>query len=262
MTMAHWLLVGGALFGLGVDGGTPTDGGARDGGAISTKGVVAPGPRTGPERSPLAPEVKALVDKVQAFYERTRDFTADFRQDYTYAAARRSTSSSGTVMYKRSAQMRWEYSKPSPRTFVLVQDRAYMYDPQAKLVTRASINTNQLSASVTFLWGQGKLADEFAITKKSCPECEAVAPAHPKATVLLELVPFEPDPRFKKVHLEVDPATAQVVKSTVFDPDGSVNAIAFLNLKTNAGVEDKAFKLSLPPGTQVQDFLVADAGVK
>jgi outer membrane lipoprotein carrier protein len=262
MTMAHWLLVGRALFGLGVDGGIPAGGGTRDGGALSTKGGVTSSPVEGPARTPLAPEVKALVDKVQSFYERTHDFTADFRQDYTYAASRRSTSSSGTVTYKRSAQMRWEYSKPSPRTFVLVQDRAYMYDPQAKLLTRASINTNQLSASVTFLWGQGKLADEFSITQKPCVECETVTAAHPKATVLLELVPFEPDPRFKKVQLEVDLVTAQVVKSTVFDPDGSVNAIVFLNLKANAGVEDKAFKLSLPPGTQLQDFLVPDAGVK
>ena len=235
MTTTCWLFCSWLSLGLGVDGG------------------VAP-------KAALSPEVKALVDRVQAFYELTRDFTADFRQDYAYAASKRATSSSGTVTYRKPAQMRWEYAQPSPRTFVLTQDRVYMHDPEAKLVTRAALLTNQLSASVTFLWGQGKLAEEFSITRKACSECEVVSEAHPRRGVLLELIPLKPDPRFKKVLLEVDAGTAQVLKSTVVDPDGSVNAITFLNLKTNVGVEEKAFKLSPPPGTQVQDFLGPDAG--
>ena len=62
----------------------------------------------------------------------------------------------------------------------------------------------------------GKLADEFSITQKPCPTC---------AGVLLELDPLKADPRFRLVRLEVDPKTAQVLKSTVIDPDGSQNAI-------------------------------------
>ncbi len=239
MTTTCWVLVLSLVSGL-------------DGGAVSDGGMA---------KAPMSPEVKVIVDRVQAFYEVTRDFTAGFRQDYTYAASKRSKSSSGTVTYKKPAQMRWEYGAPSPRTFVLAGDRVYMHDPEAKLVTRAALATNQLSASVTFLWGQGKLAEEFAITRKPCPECE-VSPAHPRLSLVLELLPLKPDPRFKKVLLEVDQATAQVLKSTVIDPDGSVNAISFLDLKTNTGVGEKAFKLTPPPGTQVQDFLVPDAGAR
>ena len=42
---------------------------------------------------------------------------------------------------------------------------------------------------------------------------------------------------------------------TVVDPDGSENAISFLALKTNVGIDENHFKISPPPGTQVQDFL-------
>ena len=42
-----------------------------------------------------APDVKALVDRVPAFYEKTNDFTADFKQDYTYKAFKRTQRSSG-----------------------------------------------------------------------------------------------------------------------------------------------------------------------
>jgi outer membrane lipoprotein carrier protein len=214
--------------------------GAHDAGAVASAdaGVVAPAPMTA--------EVKALVERMQSFYEKTQDFSADFKQDYTYKAFKRTVTSTGKVTFRKPALMRWEYEKPSARTFVLAGDRVYAYDPEAKLLTRASIGTNKLSASVTFLWGQGRLADEFAINQGACAKCTGT---------LLELNPLKPDPRFKRVLLEVDPKTAQVLKSTVIDPDGSENAISFLKLVTNTGVEEKAFKLTPPPGTEVKDLM-------
>lgn len=200
----------------------------------------------GVKKPALAPDVKALVDRVQAFYEKTQDFTADFKQDYTYKAFKRTQSSTGKVTFKKPALMRWEYEKPSPRTFVLAGDRVFAHDPEAKLITRAAISTNQLSASVTFLFGVGKLENEFAIVKKTCAKCTGTQ---------LELTPLVADPRFKKILLEVDEKTAMVIKSTVIDPDGSQNAISFLGLKTNVGINESHFKLTPPPGTQVQDFL-------
>lgn len=226
----------------------------RDAGVVRVVDAGAPDAGVfdaGVARAPLAPEVKALVDRVQAFYEKTQDFTADFKQDYTYKAFKRTQSSSGKVTFRKPALMRWEYEKPSPKTFVLAGDRVFAHDPEAKLLTRAAIATNQLSASVTFLFGVGKLANEFAIVKKSCARCTGVQ---------LEMTPLIPDTRFKRILLEVDEKTAQVLKSTVIDPDGSENAITFLNLTTNVGITEAQFRLSPPPGTQVQDFLSGAPG--
>ncbi len=203
----------------------------------------------------LSPSVKQLVARVQAFYEKTRDFRADFEQTYTYKLMRRTTKSSGQVTFKKPAMMRWEYLKPSSRTFVLAGERAYSFDPEAKLLTRAPFASNQLSASVTFLWGRGQLADEFFIEEKKCASCQGR---------LLEMTPKKPDARFQRIVLEIDSKSAQVLQSTVIDPDGSENAIRFLNLVTNADLPDSHFKLSPPAGTQIQDFLQAtdplDAG--
>ncbi len=195
--------------------------------------------------APMTPEVKALVDRVQAFYEKTTDFVAEFRQDYTYKAFKRTQTSTGKVTYAKPAQMRWDYLTPSKRTFVLSKDQVTLLDPDALTLTTSSIATSQLSASVTFLWGQGKLADEFAIAQKDCAACKGT---------LLELTPLKPDPRFQKVLLEVDPKSAQVLKSTVVDPDGSENAITFSALRPNTGVKPDQFKLVAPPGTQVLDY--------
>jgi outer membrane lipoprotein carrier protein len=193
----------------------------------------------------VAPDVKALVDRMQAFYEKTNDFKADFKQDYKYKTFRRTQTSTGTVIYKKPGLMRWEYEKPSKRTFVLAGSKVYAHDPEAQSLTVASVDTSKLSASVTFLFGQGKLADEFNIKKGTCADCKGT---------LLVLAPAQPDPRFRQVRLEVDTNTAQVLKSTVVDPDGSENTIAFLNLKTNVNIEADSFKINPPEGTRVDDF--------
>jgi outer membrane lipoprotein carrier protein len=193
----------------------------------------------------MAADVKALVDRMQAFYEKVQDFTATFKQDYTYKIARRTQSSAGKVTFKKPGMMRWEYEKPAPKTFVLAGDRAYTHDPQAMLLTKTAFDQSQLSASVTFLFGTGKLEKEFSIAKVDCAKCSGT---------LLELTPLKPDPRFRKVRLEVDSKTAQVLRSIVFDPDGSENAITFSGLKTNVGVSKDVFVLNAPAGTQVQDL--------
>lgn len=219
--------------------------GAADGGVAAPSATLD----AGVAKKPLAPDVKLLVDRVQAFYEKTTDFTADFKQEYLYKAFKRTQVSTGKVIFRKPALMRWEYEKPAPKTFVLAGDRVLAYDPEAKLVTRAAISTNQLSASVTFLFGVGKLENEFNITKTTCAKCTGTQ---------LELIPLVPDQRFKKIYLEVDETSAQVLKSTVIDPDGSENAISFIGLKTNVGITEAQFKITPPPGTQVQDFLTGN----
>ncbi|MGE6761006.1 LolA family protein [Corallococcus interemptor] len=212
---------------------------AKSGDASVAAGAAKPTPK------PMAPEVKTLVDRMQAFYEKTGDFKAGFKQDYKYKAFRRTQTSTGTVTYKKPGLMRWEYENPSKRTFVLAGNKVYMHDPEAQTLSVAAMDTSQLSASVTFLFGQGKLADEFAITKGDCKDCKGT---------LLVLDPLKNEPRFRQVRLEVDPSTAQVLKSTVVDPDGSENTIAFLDLKTNVGIAADSFKLNPPEGTRVDDF--------
>ena len=209
--------------------------------AESPKAAATTAPAT---PAKMTPEVKNLVDRMQSFYEKTQDFTADFKQDYKYKVLHRTQSSTGKVIYKKPGLMRWEYEKPSVRTFVLAGEKVYAYDPEAQTLSVGHIDTNQLSASVTFLFGKGRLADEFSITRAECKDCKGT---------LLALEPLKPDPRFRQVRLEVDPKTAQVLKSTVVDPDGSENAIAFIGLKTNVGIEADRFKINPPEGTRIDD---------
>lgn len=200
-----------------------------------------------PAKAPpaMSADVKALVNRMQAFYEKTQDFTAQFRQEYTYKTFKRTLTSTGTVTFKKPALMRWDYEKPTVKSFVLAGNRVTAYEPEAQTITLAKMESHQLSASVTFLWGRGKLASEFAIVQKPCEKCTGV---------FLEMTPLKSDTRFQKIFLEVDSKTAQVLRSIVVDPDGSENAISFLEMKLNTQVPESFFALAPPPGTTVQDF--------
>src|SRR5690606_7168191 len=142
----------------------------------------------------MTPEVAKLVERMQAFYEKTEDFQADFTQRYTYKTFKRTQTSSGKVVFKKPGLMRWDYKKPSARSFLLAGNKVYAHDPEARTLTVAAMDSSQLSASVTFLFGQGKLQDEFKITKGTCKDCSG-------GTLLL-LDPIKPDPRFKQVRFE------------------------------------------------------------
>ncbi len=207
--------------------------------------AAAPAPASG---RPMSPEVRSLVERMQGFYEKTQDFTAEFRQEYLYKSFNRTVVSTGTVAFQKPAKMRWEYLTPSKRSFVLSGDRIYTLDPEAQTLTKAALPTSELSASVTFLWGKGKLGDEFDISRTECKECLGT---------LLTLVPKKPDARFREVQLDIDPRSAQVRRSIVIDADGSRNTITFSNLRTNVALPKDTFQLTPPPGTQIIDTTAA-----
>ena len=218
--------------------------------ALTADGGPAPAPAA------MTHEVKQLVDRMQGFYEKTQDFTANFKQEYRYKTFARTQTSTGKVTYAKAkgaepTRMRWDYDQPK-KVFLLSGEKAYFYDPDAATLNIVPIATNQLSASVTFLWGKGKLENEFAISQVPCPKC---------AGTQLQLEPLKPDPRFQRVFLEIDPKSATVLRSTVIDPEGNSNAITFTDLKTNVGVAaskdggvPEVFRLSPPAGTQIVDM--------
>ncbi|HEX4802766.1 MAG TPA: outer membrane lipoprotein carrier protein LolA [Myxococcaceae bacterium] len=225
---------------LAIFAGPAVSGGAAKPQAVAVDAGVQAGPSVA-----TSPEARSLIDRMQRFYEKTADFTASFRQDYTYKSFNRTQTSTGKVTFLKPAMMRWDYEKPSPKTFVLSGERVYAYDPEAMIFTIAAIKSNELSAAVSFLWGVGKLEKEFSIASPPCEKCQGV---------LLELTPRRQDPRFQRVRLEIDPKTAQVLKSVVVDPDGSENAITFSELRTNQGITKERFKIKPPADAQIVDL--------
>ncbi|RMG12266.1 MAG: outer membrane lipoprotein carrier protein LolA [Deltaproteobacteria bacterium] len=189
----------------------------------------------------VSPEARPLVEKLQAFYEGTQDFTATFEQTYTYKAFARTMKSRGKVAFKKPGLMRWSYEKPREKHFIVDGKDMWVWTPEDRTVIRKKgFTTDGLSTSITFLFGKGRLEEEFAIELEGKNR--------------LVLTPLSPQPGFVKVIFEVDPETGQVRSSEVYDAAGNVNRMRFRDVRINPGVKPERFRFTPPKGATVQEL--------
>jgi len=190
-----------------------------------------------PAAGTAPPDPQPLARKVQAFYERTRDLEARFKQAYAYAGFGRRQVSSGTLRVKKPGMMRWDYARPSPKTVALKGSRLVQYEPEEnQAYVDERFDATAMSAAVTFLLGKGDLAKEFDLALDGAGA--------------LVLRPREPDPRVESITLTVAP-DGQVTATRVMDGAGNVNELQFEGVKRNAGIPDSVFDVKLPEGVQL-----------
>jgi outer membrane lipoprotein carrier protein len=211
-------------------------------------------PSAAPAAEPTAPaelvappettaEVKAAVKSMQAFYEKAKDCSADFTQSYVNQAFKKTLHSTGKLRFKKPGMLRFDYLTPEPKFFVVKNDKITSYVPAAQQAMVGSFKADELSASVTFLFGKGNLESEFTIHPADRRDLGA-------GTALL-LIPKHDDPRFSRIYFVVDPATFAVKVSVVIDPSGNQNRFDFSHIQTGVGLTARDFDESLPPGTQI-----------
>ena len=189
-----------------------------------------------------APTVDAVVAGIQAFYADAADLKASFTQTYTYKIYNRTKVSNGTVFFKKSGKMRWDYTSPTKKMFLSDGATLCVYEPEENQAFKRALSSSQLPVALTFMTGEGKLADEFNATLLA-----SKAPG----VLKVKLVPKRNQGDYKALVLTVDAQTYAVKASTVFDPVGNTNYVVFGGMKTNVGLPDKGFVFVPPAGVQV-----------
>ena len=182
--------------------------------------------------APPPADAGALAQKVQAFYERTRDLEASFQQTYTYSGFGRRQVSKGTLKVKKPGMMRWDYETPTPKTVAVKGSRLVQYEPEEnQAYVDERFDATAMSAAVTFLLGKGDLAREFDLSVDGAGD--------------LVLRPKEEDPRVDSIALAVG-RDGEVRATRVVDGAGNVNEVRFEKVKRNQGLADAAFEVKLP----------------
>jgi outer membrane lipoprotein carrier protein len=219
--------------------------------AVTPATAPAATPAATPAAAP-APDAKldALVDSIQKTYEGTRDFKASFTQRFTYTMLRRTQESQGSVVFEKPGRMRWDYAAPAPKQFIIDGKALWMVQPDDKVAfVNACFQQDGLTASVAFLWGDGKLREQFTISWFDGAFGD-------KTDHHLLLVPKDGNTVFARLILVVDPTTSRVKQSVVVDPAGNVNQFIFSNLAFNVGkaggVTAAAFIYVPPAGINAQ----------
>jgi outer membrane lipoprotein carrier protein len=192
---------------------------------------------------PAVPDAAELTRRVQAFYEATKDYTAEVSQAYTFHAMRRTMRATGLMQLKKPGLMRWEVTSPAPKQFVIDGKSLYIHDLEDnEVMVKRDFSADSLSSAVSFLWGRGQLSKEFDISSVARPEY---------GQRVLQLVPKRPHAGLAKLFFAVDAETGRVVTSVVVDAEGNENRLDFSKPKTNSGLDDARFKFTVPKGAKV-----------
>ncbi len=222
--------------------------------ALADQGEPAPGagptpvPAATPKAPPavaadaaLDPEVKRVLDGIQGFYANATDLKAEFTQTYTYKVYGRKQVSGGKVFFKKPRMMRWDYKTPVSKVFVADGRTLWVYEPEENQAFKQDLAESQLPVALTFMSGEGQLADEF----------DARLMQSPSDVYTVELIPKRHAGDYQSLLLKVDRETFAVRSSTVVDPVGNTNQVVFDAVATNAGIADKAFEFSPPKGVRI-----------
>lgn len=189
------------------------------------------------------PSATQIAGALQAKYDRIRDFSADFTQQYESGVLRRKLTERGKVHVKKPGKMRWDYAAPEKKVFVSDGSQIYLWVPADNQVTRSPVpKQDEATTAVLFLVGKGNLTRDFTV---------AFVPGSPAGTHGLRLEPKLPERDYDWLQLVIDQQTLQIRSLMAADRQGGQSTFTFSNFKENIGVPDSTFAFKIPRGADV-----------
>jgi outer membrane lipoprotein carrier protein len=192
-----------------------------------------------------SPDAATLAARVQARYDKIKDFEGDFVQTYVGGVLRTKATESGTMAIKRPGRMRWVYTKPERKEFVSDGVRIYSYLVENRQVIVSPMpGPGEATTPALFLTGQAHLVRDFSASFTELPGA-------PAGLVSLRLDPRRRDPDYEWLGIGIDAATLQIRYLVAADRQAGQSAFTFANLKENRGISDKLFEFRIPRGVDV-----------
>jgi outer membrane lipoprotein carrier protein len=206
--------------------------------------AAAPAPAEKGEAPPASPEALAVTRNVQARYDDTKSFTADFDQEMRIEAGGHTLKSSGTVAFQRPGKMRWSYEKPEPQLIVADGESLWIYQPEDHQVLKAPLkDAFESRTPVSFLLGVARVERDFSPT--------LLSPAD-DGSVRLRLVPKDdPQGSLGTLTLELDPVTSDIRAAIIRDSLGNATRVALKDLRRNETIDASQFRFEVPYGADV-----------
>lgn len=220
-----------------------TEAAKTDGGATT--------PATTPTANPAATAPAALsaadiVARVQAVYDGTTSFQANFRQVFRHRLnPDRSKEATGVVYLQKPGKMRWEYHDPERKLIVSDGTTLWAYEPSEEQVFEQSLENTDLPTAVTFLLGSGSLTAEFdarLIEEGSDTSADRY---------VIELRPKAPSSQYARLLLIVKRSDFHVVRTVVIDHSGNTNSVEFAGEILNSTIPASQFRFTRPEGARV-----------
>lgn len=218
---------------------------AFGGGRLALAAVVLLGPAgvgAFAQGSAPAPTVHTLAQRVDQHYNKLHSLKAGFTESYDGLGVNRTES--GTLLLEKPGRMRWDYSSPAGKIFLLDGKYAWFYakgDPHVQRLKAKDLD--DLRSPLRFLLGHTELEKEVGGLK--------LAPAA-NGEFTLTGVPKGEEKRIARLTLTVRPDGA-ITGIEIEETDGAITRFVFTNEAANASVPPGTFKFTPPAGVPVVD---------
>jgi len=190
------------------------------------------------------PTAHDLAQRVDHHYNQLHSLQARFTEDY--AGLGRTRSESGTLLLLKPGRMRWDYSNPAGKLFLLDGKFAWFYTQGDSQVQRiAAKQLDDFRSPLRFLLGHTQLEKEI--------DHLTAAPATNGAFTLAG-VPHGQEKRVERLTLTVT-AEGVITAIDIQEADGADTRFTFTGEQPNAPVTPATFRFTPPPGVPVVDAL-------
>ena len=196
------------------------------------------------QRSPSAQEAAELAQRVDRHYNQLHSLKAGFTESYEGLGIKRAES--GTLLLLKPGRMKWEYSSPAGKLFLLDGKFAWFYTPGDSQVQRIpSKELDDLRSPLRFLLGHTELEKEMSNLTLATD-----AGGHFRLT-------GQPKGQEKRVARLTLSVTAEGVIDgiEVEETDGALTRFTFTGEVTNAPVPPEEFHFAPPAGVPVVNAL-------
>ncbi|HZD51345.1 MAG TPA: outer membrane lipoprotein carrier protein LolA [Silvibacterium sp.] len=189
---------------------------------------------------------QSLAAQVDRHYNALHSLRVNFVQEYAGLGQQRRES--GVLLLKKPGRMKWTYSQPPGKLFVLDSRNAYFYSPgQSEIQRVAAKKLDDLRSPLRFLLGHAELAKELTgmqITSQG-------------ENYELSGTPKDMEPRVAALRFTVS-AEGVILGIKVEEVDGSVSTFTFTDEVPNPPASNADFVFHAPAGTVVINGLPPD----
>jgi outer membrane lipoprotein carrier protein len=196
--------------------------------------------------APSAPSFSAhdVAQRVDRHYNQLHSLKAGFAESYQGMGIRRTES--GVMLLLKPGRMKWEYSQPAGKIFLLDGKYAWFYSRGDSQVQRIPANKlDDMRSPLRFLLGHTQLEKELShLTLGSAANGHFTLTGQPKGQ----------EKRVRQLKLTVTAAGA-ILSLEVEEVDGAQTRFTFSGEQPNAPVSAGAFHFTPPAGVPVVNAL-------
>jgi outer membrane lipoprotein carrier protein len=195
-----------------------------------------------PVQNPPALTAHELAQRVDRHYDQLHSLKAGFIESYAGLGVERTES--GTLLMRKPGRMKWDYSTPAGKIFLLDGRFAWFYtkgDAQVQRIPAKELD--DLRSPLRFLLGHTNLEKEM--------DSLTLAPAA-NGGFTLTGQPKGQEQRVARLALTVTAAGA-ITGIELEETDGAITRFTFTDEQPNAAIPARAFDFTAPMGVPVVD---------